>query len=322
MKNVSKLALFVAAGMLSAGANANTIVTGPEGANISLGGEFSASYVALDALDTSSTAKTNENDLGASFDLDLTAERSFGAFDAYAEVAFTFDTLDDGSSLEGDGAVAGLSGAFGQIEVGDSGGLYDDVAGSLDFFEEETVEEGDVGPHEVSMVTYSLPETNGLSVNLQAAIEDEADGESDKTRASEEAFQASAGYDFGLGSILVAYSDHGLNADSNDEASGITATFNVSPIAEVTLKHAMQTSSGADTDFTGIGASINYGAGSFYGAYQSVSPDSGDDRSQYAIGVNSEIEDGFTVYAELGNFDAQSSDDLDESVGVGLIVGF
>jgi hypothetical protein len=323
MKNVSKLALFVAAGMLSAGANANTIVLGSEGTNLSLSGGFSAEYVAEDTVSSTSTKDENNDDIAGEAALGVEAVRSFDNFDGYVEIGFSFDTLDDGASLGEDGAVAGLKGNFGQIEAGTSDSVYEDlITDSIDFFEQADLDKAKVDPDEATMLTYYSPSMNGFSVNLQTAIEDENAGE-DKARDSEFAFQGSAVYDFGLGALHVGYNDRGFNADSDDRVIGLAATFGLGNAAEVAVKHEMQTEAGADTDFTGIGLSVDYGLGNVYGAFQSVSADgSSADLSQFAVGIDTEIESDFKVYAELGNFDGQDADDADSLMAVGLDYSF
>jgi predicted porin len=323
MKNVSKLALFVAAGMLSAGANANTIVLGEEGTSLSLSGGFSAEYVSQDTVSSTSTKDENNDDIAGEATLGVEAVRSFENFDGYVEVGFSFATLDDGASLSEDGAVAGLEGDFGQIEAGNSDSVYEDlITDSLDFFEQADLDKAKKGPDEKSMLTYYSPSVNGFSVNLQAAIQDEQEKE-DTRRDSNEAFQASAAYDFGPGAIHFGYNDRGFNSNSSDEVIGLAATFDLGNSAEVAIKHEMQTEAGADTDFTGLGVSVNYGFGNIYGAYQSVSPDtSSADKSQFAVGIDTEVEDGFKIYAELANFDGQSADDGDDLMAIGLDYSF
>ena len=321
MKNVSKLALFVAAGMMTAGAQAASIEIA-DGTSMAIEGEFAAEYISQDTVSSTSVKDENNDDLAGAAEFGVGAVRSFENFDAYVEATFEFDTLDDGSSLGSDGAVFGLEGDFGQIEAGDSDGVYEDlITDSLDFFEQADLDKAKRDPDGHSMLTYYSPSLGGLSFNLQAAIQDENDGE-DKARDAEEAFQASAAYDFGAGALHIGYNDRGFNADSSDEVIGFAATFDLGGAAEVAIKHEMETEKGADTDFTGIGLAFDYGMGNIYGAYQNVSPDGGDDKSQYAVGIDTEIEDGFKLYAEMANFDGQDADDADSLLSVGLVYGF
>ena len=322
MKNVSKLALFVAAGMMTAGAQAATIEIA-DGTSMELGGVFEGQYVSQDTVNSSSTVAKNEDDLGGVVKFETAAVRSFENFNAYVEATFQFDTLDDGSSLGSDGAVFGLEGDFGQIEAGDSDSVYEDlITDSLDFFEQADLGKAEVEPDEETMLTYYSPSIGGLSFNLQAAIQDESDGAAGTTRDAEEAFLASAAYDFGAGALHIGYNDRGFNTDSSDEVIGLAAVFGLGDSAEVAIKHEMQTEAGADTDFTGIGLAFDYGMGNIYGAYQNVSPDGGDDKSQYAVGIDTEIEDGFKLYAEMANFDGQAANDADSLFAVGVIYGF
>jgi predicted porin len=216
MKNVSKLALFVAAGMLSAGANANTIVLGEEGTSLSLSGGFASEYLVRDTVDTSTTAsEDNQNDLAGEIELEFEAVRNFENFDAYFEGTFEFATQEEGGTGNDlDGAAAGIEGNFGTLEVGDTDNVYEDlITDALDITEQAGLTYGTRGFDEANMLTYYSPETAGFSFNLQAGIEDEVEGTPDE---SEQGLIASAAYDFGAGAIHVGYDERGDTADSGD----------------------------------------------------------------------------------------------------------
>ena len=335
MKNVSKLALFVAAGMVSAGVNAATIQI-PEGTTFELEGEFVSNYFVRDAVDTSANTanredQENENDLAGEIELAWSAVRSFENFDAYTEAAFLFENqTDDGTGTEFDGAVAGIEGDFGQLEVGHTDSVYEDlIHDAVDITEESGLTYGAEGFDEDNMLTYYSPETNGFSFNLQIGILDEAEnletndqGVVTGTNGSEQGFVASAAYDFGVGAIHVGYDERGDTADSDDGLTGIATVFELG-LAEVSLSHEMETDTNdQDTDYTGLAVSYDYGMGNLYGAYQSVSPDVGDDQSQYALGVSAAIADGFDVYAEYADFDGQAATDADTQMTLGLVYAF
>jgi len=325
MKNVSKLALFVAAGMASASVHAATIDI-REDTTLSIAGEFNAFYLDLDAVDTSldsadsgtnaEEAENNENDVDGALEFEVSAVRSFTDFDAYVSAIFEFTTLEaGGSGLGSDEAVAGLKGDFGQIEVGHTDSVYEDlIHDAVDPFEEATLVDSDIGLDEDTMITYYTPDMSGFSLNLQLGIEDEAQKDVSNTEGS---LIASAAYDFGAGALHVGYDDLGTNADSSDQIIGVAAVFNVGDAAEVAINHEMQTVSDADTDFTGVALSVDYGPGDIYGAYKGVSSAANEDQSQYALGLDYEIESDFKLWFELANFDGQSATDADSLVGIG-----
>ncbi|MFM9816357.1 UNVERIFIED_CONTAM: porin [Spiribacter pallidus] len=326
MKNVSKLALFVAAGMVSAGVNAATIQI-PEGTAFELEGEFVSNYFVKDAVDTAvdttdggDPEETNENDLEGEIELAWSAVRSFENFDGYTEAAFKFENqTNDGTGTEFDGAVAGIEGDFGQLEVGATDSVYEDlITDAVDITEESGLDYGGYGFDENNMLTYYSPETAGFSFNLQIGILDEAENSTE----SEQGFVASAAYDFGVGAIHVGYDELGNTADSDDGLTGIATVFELG-LAEVSLSHEMETDTNdQDTDYTGLAVSYDYGMGNLYGAYQSVSPDVGNDQSQYALGVSAAIADGFDVYAEYADFDGQDPTDADTQMTLGLVYAF
>jgi predicted porin len=321
MKNVSKLALFVAAGMLSAGANASTIVLGAEGTSLSLEGGVSSDFIVSETVDSSLDSNSdNQSDLEGEVALGVTAERSFGNFDGYAEFGFTFASQEDGGSTqESDGAVAGFKGNFGQIEIGDSDSVYEDeIHDAVDIWEQASLTNADVGVDGDNMITYYSPSTNGFSFNLQAAVQDEKEGTTGTTDTS---FNASSVYDFGAGAIHVGYNEVDFTGDS--DVLGIAAIFEVG-VAEISLVHEMESLNDVDTDYTGLTVAAGYGPGDIYAGFQSVSPDAAgsEDLSQYGVGINAEIADGLSTYAEYGNLDGQADADQDTVMAVGFAFDF
>jgi len=321
MKNVSKLALVVAAGMMSAGAHAASIEIG-EDTTMSLEGEFNAFYLDRDTVDTDAfdgvnvetneDAEDNADDLTGALEFELSAVRSFDNFDAYVTGIFEFTTLEDGgSSLDSDEAVGGLKGNFGQIELGHTDSVYEDlIHDAVDPFEEATLSDSSIGLDEDTMITYYTPEVNGFSANLQMGYEDEAQ---EGVGESESALIASAAFDFGAGAIHVGYDDLGTNPDSDDDITGIAAIFNVGQSAELAVNHEMQTIADEDIDFTGAALTVDYGGGNVYGAVKDISVDSGPDKgnefSQYAVGIDYDIESDWKIWAEIANFDGDDAGD-------------
>ncbi len=324
MKHAPKLALLVAAGMVSAGANAASIEIGDD-TTMALEGEFNARYLALDTVDTTlnttgspdvEPVEDNRDDLQGALEFELSAVRSFDNFDAYISAIFEFTTLEDGGSdLGSDEAVAGIEGDFGQIELGHTDSVYEDlIHDAVDPFEEATLADSSIGLDEDAMITYYSPDLNGFSINLQLGIEDEAQN---GVNESEESLIVSAAYDFGAGAFHVGYDDLGTNADSSDEIVGLAAVFNLGDAAELALNHEMETDGGVDTDYTGLALTFDFGPGNVYGALKEVSPDAGSSQTQYAVGADYDIESDFKIYAELANFDGQADDDADSLMVVG-----
>jgi hypothetical protein len=315
MKNVSKWALFVAAGMMSAGAHAASIEIA-EDTTFGLEGEFNAFYLSRDTVDSSQDVEDNKDDLAGALEFELSAVRSFDTIDAYVTGLFEFTTLEKGgSSLDSDEAVAGLIGDFGQIEVGHTDSVYEDlIIDALDPFEEATLAESAHGLDEDTMVTYYSPSMNGLSLNVQLGYQDEVEG---GLNASEQNFIVTAAYDFGAGSFGFGYDDKGTSSDSSDELIGVLAAFNLGSATEVALTYETETAGGVDRDLAGASASVDYGAGNIYGAFKSLSQSGDNDQQQYGVGIDYSIESDWKLWAEYANFDGQAPTDKDMLVGVG-----
>jgi predicted porin len=307
--------------MLSAGANANTIVLAEEGTSLSISGGASTDYIVNDAVDSSDDSATaNKSELDGEVTLGFAAERSFGAFDGYAEVGFSFDSQNSTGSSEGsDGAAVGIKGDFGQIEIGDTDSVYEDeITDAINIPEKAGPSTAKKGIDGQNMITYYSPSTNGFSFNLQAAVEDETETSNGHTDTS---FNASTVYDFGAGAIHVGYNEVNFTGDS--DVLGIAAIFEVG-MAEISLVHEMESLNDVDTDHTGLTVTAGYGPGDIYAAFQSVSPEAAgsEDLSQYAVGINAEIADGLSTYAEYGSLDGQSATAKDTVMAVGLAFDF
>ena len=320
MKNVSKLALFVAAGMVSAGVQAATIEI-PDGTSMALEGEFLSEYIVSETVDSSLKDEDNYSDLAGEVTLGLSAVRSFDNFDGYVEVDFIFNTQDNtGSSVDSDGAVAGLEGSFGKIEIGDSDSVYEDeIHDSVDIWEQASLTNAEVGVDGNNMITYYSPAASGLSFNLQAGVQDEAESGNGSTDTS---FNASAVFDFGAGAIHAGYNE-GVDFLGDSDVVSVAAIFEVG-VAEISLVHEMESLNDVDTDYTGVTVTAGYGPGDIYAGFQSVSPDAAgsEDLSQYAFGINAEIADGLTTYAEYGNLDGQADGDKDTVIAFGVALAF
>lgn len=324
MKHTSKLALFMAAGMVSAGAQAADFEVG-EDTVLTLGGEVVLNYVSEDAVGSDST--TEFKDDGSI--VVLGGERDLGnGYTAYIETEFAYDTLgESGDGFDRDASVFGFTGDFGEIQAGDSDNVFEDVImDAIDPFENATLSQVEV-TDEDSMITYYSPDMQGFSYRLQTRVKDENDG---RQTGNEASLIAAAQYDFGNFALSAGYDDRGsmdtgggTRFESEDEVYGFAATAGLSDNLEASFRYAQQSNkNGDDVDASGAALVYNYGAGDLYGAVQDYSPTSGDSRTQLAGGVNYGLADGLLIFAEYGNFDGVSSGDDDKLAVAGLILEY
>ena len=334
MKNVSKLALFVAAGMVSAGVNAGEWQLG-ENTVVELEGEYNIEYAMTDTVKSGESDDVDE--LGGKAELDLTGERELGdGITGFVAVGFEFETFEidskGGGAGEGDnglkhnGTEAGIEGGFGELVVGDSDNIYEDlITDATDPFETTSLAAAS-RTEESSLVTFYSPDLGGLSYRLQARVIDEKD--IDDNNSTQTSVQAGVSYDFGMGSVHAAYDQRGTNnvgSDFNqDPVTGLSAEFDLGSNAEVGVKYEMEddVDDTKDTDYTSIAVAVDYGAGDLYAQYQSVSPDQGDSQSQYGVGVSYTLVEDLFVYGEFANLDGQNDADKDTLAAFGLTYEF
>ncbi|MEX0450216.1 porin [Spiribacter sp. 218] len=328
MKNVSKLALFVAAGMVSAGVNAAEVELN-ETTTLSLEGEVAIKYF----------EETRSND---STDSDFADEDSKFVFKGerdlpnnmtvYTEAEAEYDTVEEGGDFTVVG-IFGLEGDFGEVIVGEDDNVFESAITDItDPFENASLS-GVSDTAEDRLIGFYSPEINGFEYQLQTRIGgDGVDATNGDNEGRELALMAALQYDFGMGAIHAAYDNRGATQDANDEynqnaATGVGATFNIAETAELGLKYASEDNNAAEgVDLTAISLVVGYGGGDLYGAYQDVSPDDSDSRTEFAIGVNYNLADDFYIYAEHGSFDrndgSTNSDNefnTDELTEVGLV---
>ncbi|AGY91408.1 hypothetical protein SPICUR_01960 [Spiribacter curvatus] len=323
MKHTSKLALFMAAGMVSAGVQAADFEVG-EDTVLTLGGEVVLNYIDTDEIGGDST--TEFKDDGSI--VILGGERDLGnGYTAYIETEFAYDTLGEGDGFSRDATVFGFTGDFGEIQVGDSDNVFVDlIADPIDPFENATLSQVSV-TDEDSMITYYSPDMQGFSYRLQTRVKDETDG---RQTGNEVSLIGAAQYDFGNFALSAGYDDRGSmdtgsgnSFESEDGVYGLAATANLGDNLEAGFRYAQQSNkNGDDADASGAALVYNYGAGDLYGAVQDYSEDNADSRTQFAGGVNYGVADGLLIFAEYGNFDGVSSGDDDKLAVAGLILEY
>ncbi len=324
MKNVSKLALFVAAGMMTTGAQAASFEV-DENTTLSLGGE-----VKVLANDTETVAGDSTFDTKGGAEFVIGAERDLGnGVMGYVETVVEYDTLaadDAGDELVSGQSVIGFTGDFGEIQIGESDNVFEDViTDATDPFEEVGMPKASDSA-ETDMFTYYSPDFNGFSYRLQARVEDEGSSASSSTEIS---LIAAAELDLGNVTLGAAYDDRGSKngADSGfqseDPIYGLSAVIDISDAIEVGLKYAQESNiSGNDSDFTALTVNYDYGAGNLYGGIGNESPETGDDVTKTAVGVDFGLADDFKVYAEYSNEDGSDNADTDRIMEAGFVYEF
>lgn len=308
MKDVSKLALFVAAGMMTAGAQGAEFEVA-DGTKLTLGGEIHVQY-----RDTELSNANSKQDFRSDGSMvELGGERDLGnGLTAFVTAELVYDTMgeDDNVSTDDDKTNFGLEGDFGTLKIGGVDNVFEDlITDATDPFEEVTPDGASL-TDEKQMVTYYSPDFNGFSYRLQSRI---TDGEDDTDQSSSElSLVAGAEYSAGNFSLTAAFDDRGsVNAEpagtafkSEDGVFGVAAAVQMTDSVELSLRYAQQSNEdGNDRDFTGAALVYDYGQGNIYGAIQDVSPDTGDSLSQYAVGVSYDIANDFMLFAEYANYD-------------------
>ena len=308
MKHASKLALLVAAGMVATGAQAADIEV-DERTTVTVGGEVVLNYINTE--DAAGDDKTEFVDDGSKFILG--GERDLGnGVSAYIETEFEYNTLGENSDIANDTTVFGFKGDFGEIQVGNSDNVFEDlIADSIDPFENATLAQASLSD-ESKMLTYYSPSFGGFAYRLQARVQDETDTGSNTEVsvigaaevAVTDAFSIHAGYD-SRGSENAAST--GFTAQ--DPVLGVAAVATFADAVEVSARMAQENNEdGNDIDYIGAAIDFDYGMGSFYGAVQNVSPDTGSSASQFAVGVNYDVAPGLLLFAEYGDFDDYEGD--------------
>ena len=324
MKNVSKLALFVAAGMVSAGVNAADFEVG-ENTTVSIFGEMEVQM--SEVTDSNGNAELDFSDEGSLFGFG--GEQDFGnGISAYVVGEFEYDILDESDGFDqGDGEF-GIKGPFGEVAIGDVGSVAIDATWDrVDVFESTAIAEPD-GSSSSSSIAYFSPEMNGLEVFLQTRISDDTDNDTTspaRDTGSDVSLIAGMLYTVGPVTFGAGYDDRGselLDAPSTqqkDPTYGVSASADFSDRMTVTVNFNTEQDASAsanDTDYTALSAVYNYGAGDIYGAVQDVSPETGDSRTEVQIGADYTIMGELNAYAEYAALD--KTNDAGDLMEVGL----
>ena len=329
MKHAPKLALLVAAGMASAGAQAADFEVS-ENTTLTLGGEVVLNYLYEKRADGDNSTKFVDDGslviLGGSRDLG-------NGVTAFVEAEFEYNMLGNNDDIKRDTSILGFTGDFGEVAIGASDNVFEDlISDAVDPFENATLEQVSL-TDEDSMITYYSPDMGGFSFRLQGRHKNESDNQS----STEVSLIAAAEYDFGPVALAAGYDSRGsIDANdsdneftSQDHVVGIAAVAQLTDRLEASARFAQENDqAGNDKDFTAIALSYNYGAGDLYGAAQSYDPSNGSSTSQVAAGVNYEIASDVLIFAEYGNLDRKLSDgdveagDTDKLGVAGLIYEF
>ncbi|MEX0448816.1 porin [Spiribacter sp. 221] len=326
MKHASKLAFLAAAGMATAGAQAAEFEV--EGTTLTLGGEIVLNYLYEKRDDGNDDTKFVDD--GSK--VVIAGERDLGnGITAYAEAEFEFNVLGNNDDVKRDGSVLGFVGEFGEVAVGASDNVYEDlISDAVDPFENASFEGADL-TNEDSMVTYYSPDFDGFSFRLQGRHKNR-DNQSAKV-----SLIAAAEYDFGPLALAAAYdsrgskdSSKGSDFKSEDHVLGFSAVADISERVEVGARFSqVNNQDGNDQDFTAVVVSYDYGGGDLYGGAQNFDPKNGSSSSQVAAGINYELADSVMIFAEYGDLDRQLSNgnvidagDTDKLGVAGLIYEF
>jgi len=325
MKNVSKLALFVAAGMMTAGAQAAEFKVDDE-TSLYLFGEME--------IHAARTTEGDGDDIDDVSDegslIGFGGERNFSSgIKAFVEMEVEYDLFGndgetevgqsdelDGKAFEHGMSIFGIEGDFGTIEIGNpSDPIFDDyVYETVDYFESAELSKEEYGEEEDTFAYFS-PDFDGFEYQLMLRVIDETDKDQDDTETSA---SVTAQYDFGGFQLVGGYTENGDN-ETQDPTIGLGAVIELSDNMEIGTRYAKEeTAAGAATDFFAVAAEYDYGAGDIYGGIQSVDADGSDTRTEYALGADYEFEDDFSVYAEYANYDRDSGNDTDTFMEVGL----
>ena len=314
MKHAPKLALLVAAGMASAGAQAADFEVS-ENTTLTLGGE-----VVLNYLYEKKANGTDDTDLVDDGSLViLGGSRDLGnGVTAFVEAEFEYNMLGNNDDFERDASILGFTGDFGEVAIGASDNVFEDlISDAVDPFENATLDQVSL-TDEDSMLTYYSPDMDGFSFRLQGRHNNRDNDAVGDGNSAEVSLIAAAEYDFGPVALAAAYDSRGsVNAngsDSNeftsqDHVVGIAAVAQLSDRLEASARFAQENDqAGNDTDYTAVALSYNYGGGDLYGAAQSVDPSTGSSSTQTAAGVNYAITSGLLIFAEYGELDREATD--------------
>ncbi len=247
----------------------------------------------------------------------------------YVEFEFEHNANDSGSDVKTDVAFAGLAGDFGDIRAGRFDSIYTVAFYDLiDPFETVSLGEESV-MSEDNLIAYYSPDFNGFSFELQSRLR--GDRESD-SGSDEFGFAGVAKYTADRYSLHAGFDNRGaeeveVNGEwtNEDPVYGVGAAVSLTDSLDLGARVSVEDHvSGGDTTYYGASLSYDYGMGSAYGAVQQVDPSEGDNRTEFAAGINYQVVDNLSVYSEYGSYDrtADAVGDIDSQFEIGAIYEF
>ncbi|MGM0825551.1 MAG: porin [Pseudomonadota bacterium] len=329
----SKLAL-VAAVAAASNAQAETFEVSDK-TTLSLFGAIELKYNTADEIidtDGSTESTSGYEDNGSSIGFGA-VHRFDNGMSGYAEIEFEHDANESGGDVLTDKAFAGLIGDFGEVRAGRFDSIYTNAFYDLvDPFETASLSEESV-MEEDNLIAYFSPDYNGFTFEVQARVR--GDRESDSGE-DETGLAGVVKYSADNWAVHAGVDDRGAEEEeingewvTQDPVYGlgvaVALTETLDAAARMSIQENLEGSAeGDDTTFYGASLNYNYGRGSVYGAMQQVDPDQGEDRTEFAAGVNYDVVENLIVYSEYGNYDPADDavGDIDTQFEVGAIYEF
>lgn len=329
----SKLAL-VAAVAAASTAQAETFEVSDK-TTLSLFGAIELKYNTADEIidtDGSTESTSGYEDNGSSIGFGA-VHRFDNGMSGYAEIEFEHDANESGGEVLTDKAFAGLIGDFGEVRAGRFDSIYTNAFYDLvDPFETASLSEESV-MEEDNLIAYFSPDFNGFTFEVQARVR--GDRESDSGE-DETGLAGVVKYSADKWAVHAGVDDRGAEEeevngewDTQDPVYGlgvaVALTETLDAAARMSIQENLEGSAeGDDTTFYGASLNYNYGRGSVYGALQQVDPDEGEDRTEFAAGINYDVVENLVVYSEYGSYDPADDavGDIDTQFEVGAIYEF
>lgn len=333
----SKLAL-VASVAAASTAQAETFEVSDK-TTLSLFGAIELKYNTADEIsdtDGSTESSSAYEDNGSSVGFGA-VHRFDNGMSGYAEIEFEHNANDssDGGEVLTDKAFAGLIGDFGEVRAGRFDSIYTNAFYDLvDPFETASLSEESV-MEEDNLVAYFSPDFNGFTFELQARVIGDGDNVNE-SGSNETGMAGVVKYSADTWAVHAGVDDRGAEVEevngewvSQDPVYGlgvaVALTETVDAAARMSIQENLEGSAeGDDTTFYGASLNYNYGMGSVYGAMQQVDPDQGEDRTEFAAGINYDVVENLVVYSEYGSYDPADDavGDIDTQFEVGAIYEF
>ncbi|KPQ26221.1 MAG: Outer membrane protein (porin) [Halomonas sp. HL-48] len=330
----SKLALVAAVAAVTTTAQAENFEVSDK-TTLSLFGAIELKYNTADEIsdtDGSTESSSGYEDNGSSIGFGA-VHRFDNGMSGYAEIEFEHDANESGGDVLTDKAFAGLIGDFGEVRAGRFDSIYTNAFYDLvDPFETASLSEESV-MEEDNLIAYFSPDFNGFTFELQARVR--GDRESDSGE-DETGLAGVVKYSADNWAVHAGVDDRGaeeqeVNGEwvTEDPVYGLGVAVALTETLDAAARMSIQenldgSSEGDDTTFYGASLNYNYGRGSVYGAMQQVDPDQGEDRTEFAAGVNYDVVENLVVYSEYGNYDPADTavGDIDTQFEVGAIYEF